>query len=226
MSNCTSLPSNSREAVAAPAPVAATVLEPALAAALTSALVEQVGILHQVGIRTVLIHGGGPQSTELASALGLDTQFVEGRRITDSESLNVATMILNGQINTRILAAYLGPDGRLVGADYALDMYPRFGFFTLGQVQARELVVGRARRLADRPVRVLVLAAADVGDVTPCLGSHRARRLARRPDQFLADECVASLVDDVPLVFVSEVTQCREHGICRRLAQSTKSRFA
>ncbi|MEJ2383504.1 MAG: hypothetical protein P8Y54_03815 [Xanthomonadales bacterium] len=39
---------------------------------------------------------------------------------------------------TRILAAYLGPDGRLIGADYALDMYPRFGFFTLGQVQARE----------------------------------------------------------------------------------------
>lgn len=71
----------------------------------TNALVEQVGILHQVGIRTVLIHGGGPQSTELASALGLDTKFVEGRRVTDSESLNVATMVLNGQINTRILAA-------------------------------------------------------------------------------------------------------------------------
>ncbi len=72
---------------------------------LASALIEQVGILHQVGIRTVLIHGGGPQSTQLASDLGLDTQFVEGRRVTDSESLNVATMILNGQINTRILAA-------------------------------------------------------------------------------------------------------------------------
>ncbi len=73
--------------------------------ALATALVEQVGILHQVGIRTVLIHGGGPQSTKLATDLGLDTQFVEGRRVTDSESLNVATMILNGQINTRILAA-------------------------------------------------------------------------------------------------------------------------
>jgi acetylglutamate kinase len=57
--------------------------------ALTNALVEQVGILHQVGIRTVLIHGGGPQSTELAN---------------DSDSLSVATMILNGQVNTRILA--------------------------------------------------------------------------------------------------------------------------
>lgn len=71
---------------------------------LTTALVEQVGILHQVGIRTVLVHGGGPQSTELAKALGLDTQFVEGRRVTDSDSLSVATMILNGQVNTRILA--------------------------------------------------------------------------------------------------------------------------
>jgi len=68
------------------------------------ALVEQVGILHQVGIRVVLIHGGGPQSTELASALGLDTTFVDGRRVTDGESLDVATMVLNGQINTRILA--------------------------------------------------------------------------------------------------------------------------
>ena len=72
--------------------------------ALTSALVEQVGILHQVGIRTVLIHGGGPQSTELAAALGLDTEFIEGRRVTNSDSLNVATMILNGQVNTKILA--------------------------------------------------------------------------------------------------------------------------
>ena len=72
--------------------------------ALTKALVEQVGILHQVGIRTVLIHGGGPQSTELAAALGLDTQFIEGRRVTNSDSLNVATMILNGQVNTKILA--------------------------------------------------------------------------------------------------------------------------
>ena len=74
-------------------------------AAQTSALMEQVGILHQVGIRVVLIHGGGPQSTQLATALGLDTTFVDGRRVTDGASLDVATMVLNGQINTRVLAA-------------------------------------------------------------------------------------------------------------------------
>ncbi len=71
----------------------------------TRALMEQVGILHQVGIRVVMIHGGGPQSTELASALGVDTTFIEGRRVTDDASLDVATMVLNGQINTRVLAA-------------------------------------------------------------------------------------------------------------------------
>lgn len=71
----------------------------------TKALMEQVGILYQVGIRVVLVHGGGPQSTELATALGMDTTFVDGRRVTNSESLDVATMVLNGQINTRVLAA-------------------------------------------------------------------------------------------------------------------------
>ena len=69
-----------------------------------AALMEQVGILYQVGVRVVLIHGGGPQATKLASALGLDTTFIDGRRVTNSESLDVATMVLNGQINTRILA--------------------------------------------------------------------------------------------------------------------------
>ena len=74
-------------------------------AAMTTAFMEQVGILHQVGIRVVLIHGGGPQSTQLAKALGLDTTFIDGRRVTDSASVDVATMVLNGQINTRILAS-------------------------------------------------------------------------------------------------------------------------
>jgi acetylglutamate kinase len=74
-------------------------------AAKTRELMEQVGILYQVGIRVVVVHGGGRQSTELATALGMDTTFIDGRRVTNSESLDVATMVLNGQINTRVLAA-------------------------------------------------------------------------------------------------------------------------
>lgn len=71
----------------------------------TRALMEQVGLLHEVGIRTVMVHGGGPQSTELAKALGVTTKFVDGRRVTDEQALDVATMVLNGSINTRVMAA-------------------------------------------------------------------------------------------------------------------------
>ncbi len=70
----------------------------------TRELIEQLGILHEVGIHVVLVHGGGPQSTELAEALDVPSQFVEGRRVTDERSLRVATMVLNGIINTRVLA--------------------------------------------------------------------------------------------------------------------------
>ncbi|MEM9208548.1 MAG: acetylglutamate kinase [Pseudomonadota bacterium] len=79
------------------------------------ALIEQVGLLYQVGVRVVLVHGGGPQSTRLAEALGLETRFVDGRRVTDGESLGVATMVLNGEINTRILAACRDLDIPAVG---------------------------------------------------------------------------------------------------------------
>lgn len=68
-------------------------------------LLEQVALLHQVGIRVVLVHGGGPQSTELANALGVPTRMVGGRRVTDRQTLDVTTMVLNGTVNTRILAA-------------------------------------------------------------------------------------------------------------------------
>jgi acetylglutamate kinase len=71
----------------------------------TRRLVEQIGILHQVGIRVVLIHGGGPQSTALAARLDIDAHFVDGRRVTDAGALSVMTMVLNGQINTAIVAA-------------------------------------------------------------------------------------------------------------------------
>jgi acetylglutamate kinase len=68
------------------------------------ALVEQIEVLHQVGIRVVFVHGGGAQSSELSRALGAEARFVEGRRVTDEKALEVAAMVLNGSVNTRVLA--------------------------------------------------------------------------------------------------------------------------
>ncbi|HVG09861.1 MAG TPA: acetylglutamate kinase [Thermoanaerobaculia bacterium] len=73
--------------------------------AATFDLLGQVEVLHHVGIRTVLVHGGGSESSALARALGAEPRFIEGRRVTDEQALSVATMVLNGSVNTRILSA-------------------------------------------------------------------------------------------------------------------------
>jgi len=68
-------------------------------------IVDQVKVFHETGIRTVIVHGGGPQTTALAARLGVETRFVGGRRVTTPEALDAAVMALNGTVNTRILAA-------------------------------------------------------------------------------------------------------------------------
>jgi acetylglutamate kinase len=73
-------------------------------AAMTRALIEQIAILHYLGVRVVMVHGGGPQLTELTEALGVPTRMVQGRRVTDEKSIDATAMVLNGLINTRILA--------------------------------------------------------------------------------------------------------------------------
>jgi acetylglutamate kinase len=69
----------------------------------TRVLIEQIAILHYFGVRVVMVHGGGPQTTEISEALGVSARMVEGRRITDQKAIDVAAMVLNGLINTRIL---------------------------------------------------------------------------------------------------------------------------
>ncbi|MEJ0099191.1 MAG: acetylglutamate kinase [Pseudomonadota bacterium] len=70
----------------------------------TRALIEQIAILHYLGIRVVMVHGGGPQLTQVTEAMGVPTRMVQGRRITDEKSIDATSMVLNGLINTRLLA--------------------------------------------------------------------------------------------------------------------------
>jgi acetylglutamate kinase len=81
----------------------------------TRGLIEQVAILHQVGIKTVLVHGGGPQLDKLQATLGIETRMINGRRVTDQKSIDVTAMALNGLINTRILAICRALDIEAIG---------------------------------------------------------------------------------------------------------------
>lgn len=90
-------------------------------------LAEEMALLHQVGIRICVIHGGGKQLSELAKKLGIEQTIIEGRRVTDDATLEMAKMIFAGKINTDILAALRnrgieavglsGVDGNIVHAE-------------------------------------------------------------------------------------------------------------
>ena len=67
-------------------------------------LIEQIAILHYFGVRVVFVHGGGPQLTEITEPLGVPTRMVQGRRVTDQKAIDATSMVLNGLINTKLLA--------------------------------------------------------------------------------------------------------------------------
>ncbi len=90
-------------------------------------LAEELALMHQVGIRLCVVHGGGKQLSDLASLMGVEQTIIEGRRVTDDATLEMAKMIFAGKINTDILAALRhrgveavglsGVDGNIVHAE-------------------------------------------------------------------------------------------------------------
>jgi acetylglutamate kinase len=74
-----------------------------------------ISLLQHAGIDPVVVHGGGPQMTELSERLGLASSFVDGIRVTDRDTLDVATMVLAGKVNTELVASLVAGDVPAVG---------------------------------------------------------------------------------------------------------------
>jgi len=70
-----------------------------------NSLAEEITLCQQVGINLAVVHGGGKQLTTIAERLGIEQRIVNGRRVTDAETLEVAKMVFAGQINLDILSA-------------------------------------------------------------------------------------------------------------------------
>lgn len=79
------------------------------------AIAGDVTLLSMVGIKIIVVHGGGPQANEMSELLGFKPQIVQGRRITDDKALEVAKMIFAGKINVDILSALRKHGGKGVG---------------------------------------------------------------------------------------------------------------
>jgi len=97
--------------------------------------------MNLVGLRPVVVHGGGPQISDLMARLGKQTEFVDGLRVTDAETVDIARMVLTGQVNPQIVAAInahgnyaVGVSGVDAGLIRAAARSPQLGF--VGDVTA------------------------------------------------------------------------------------------
>ena len=84
-------------------------------APLAASFAQDIALLQSAGIQPVVVHGGGPHVTKMSARLGIETTFVDGLRVTDAETLDVATMVLAGKLNTEVVASLVSGGVRAVG---------------------------------------------------------------------------------------------------------------
>ena len=96
---------------------------------------DDVVLLRAVGLRPVVVHGGGPQISELMARLGKQAEFRDGLRVTDAETVDIARMVLRGQVNPAIVSAInvhgpiaVGVSGEDAGLIRATARNPDLGF--------------------------------------------------------------------------------------------------
>lgn len=96
---------------------------------------EDIVLMRLVGMRPVVVHGGGPQISDLMARLGKETEFVDGLRVTDAETVEIARMVLKGQVNPQLVAAInvhghyaVGVSGVDAGLIRATARDPKLGF--------------------------------------------------------------------------------------------------
>lgn len=195
---------------------------------LKSAVMNDIVLLSLIGIRVVLVHGGGPEITETLKAMGKTSTFVEGRRVTDEETAGVVQMVLAGKINKSLVnrigaiggkaMGLCGLDGRMIRAE-ALDM-DRWGYVgNITQVDPQPVLDVLA--MGYIPV-VATVGYDDAGNVYNINADTAASRLAG----VLKAECLISLTDIagimrdkdnpaslIPRLHVSEAPQLVHEGV-------------
>jgi len=83
--------------------------------ALQASFAADVVLLKHIGVRPIIVHGGGPQIAATLDRMGRQSQFIDGRRVTDDETMEVVEMVLGGKINREIVELIQQVGGRAVG---------------------------------------------------------------------------------------------------------------
>ena len=124
-----------------------------ISAKLKDSVMRDIVLLSLIGVKVVLVHGGGPEITETLEKLGKQTQFVDGLRVTDAETADVVQMVLAGKINKTLVNLIGHKGGRAIGLS-GMDGLGERRFRTLSTGQARRVLLARA--LAGAPALLLL----------------------------------------------------------------------
>ena len=82
---------------------------------LKQSVIRDVVLMHYVGMKVILIHGGGPDITAAMKKMGKEPEFVNGRRVTDAETMEIVEMVLAGKTNKGIVSIINNMGGKAVG---------------------------------------------------------------------------------------------------------------
>ncbi|WP_297200097.1 acetylglutamate kinase [uncultured Flavonifractor sp.] len=82
---------------------------------LRQAVISDIILLHLVGIRVVVVHGGGPEITEMLTKIGKESKFVDGLRYTDEETMDIVQQVLCGKVNKNLVATLNRMGGKAIG---------------------------------------------------------------------------------------------------------------
>ncbi len=82
---------------------------------LKQAVMEDIVLLSTIGIKVVLVHGGGPEINHMLERVGKESKFVDGLRYTDAETMEIVQMVLTGKLNKEIVGILLQKGGKAVG---------------------------------------------------------------------------------------------------------------
>ena len=139
--------------------------------ALKSSFAQDIVLLKQVGVNPVIVHGGGPQIGELLKRIGKESHFIDGMRVTDSETMDVVQMVLGGLVNKEIVSLINRHGGRavgLTGKDGGLINARRLELVSKNEAQASEIIdlghVGEVESIDPSVVKML-----DGGDFIPVI---------------------------------------------------------
>ena len=114
---------------------------------LKRAVMGDLVLLSLIGVKVVLVHGGGPEITEMLTKLGKKTEFVDGLRVTDAETADVVQMVLAGKVNKGLVNLIQSLGGRAIGLSGADG-----GLIRAKQMDARLGFVGKIESLNVKPV--------------------------------------------------------------------------